>query len=241
VAVPVIDVSLAVESNAQLRRIGTVDPAIHFFREDDGDFGDTRTFADAREATGIGDVHLLGKYVFHKQDLLAVAAGFDLRLPSGEERDLLGAGALGARPFVAISSTHRVLSTHFNLGYQWNGDSVLAGDGLEHEEDLPDQVGYAAGFDVGVHEQVTLAFDLIGQVLFNTPRVVPAEFHALDGRTVFPDIDFTESSVSQTNVAAGAKINVLGRLLLDLNCLFALDDGGLRDRFTPLVGIEYSF
>ena len=43
------------------------------------------------------------------------------------------------------------------------------------------------------------------------------------------------------NGAVGLKINPFGRLLLDANLLFALDDHGVRDRVTPLIGFEYSF
>ena len=41
--------------------------------------------------------------------------------------------------------------------------------------------------------------------------------------------------------AIGFKVNVLGRLLVDANLLFALDDHGVRDKVTPLVGFEYTF
>jgi hypothetical protein len=39
----------------------------------------------------------------------------------------------------------------------------------------------------------------------------------------------------------GLKVNAAGKLLFDLNVLFKMDEGGLRDRVTPLLGIEYSF
>jgi len=37
------------------------------------------------------------------------------------------------------------------------------------------------------------------------------------------------------------EINLIDRLLLDANLLFALDDHGVRDKVTPLIGFEYSF
>jgi hypothetical protein len=37
------------------------------------------------------------------------------------------------------------------------------------------------------------------------------------------------------------KVNVIGRLLLDGNLLFALDDHGVRDRVVPLVAFQYEF
>ena len=39
----------------------------------------------------------------------------------------------------------------------------------------------------------------------------------------------------------GLKANLFGRLLIDVNVLFKLDEHGLRDKVTPLIGIEYSF
>ena len=48
-------------------------------------------------------------------------------------------------------------------------------------------------------------------------------------------------SYNIVNGAAGLKINLFGRLLLDANVLFKLNDAGLRDKVTPLIGIEYAF
>ena len=37
------------------------------------------------------------------------------------------------------------------------------------------------------------------------------------------------------------KLGLLQDLLVDLNLLFQLDDNGLRDKVTPLIGAEYGF
>ena len=66
-------------------------------------------------------------------------------------------------------------------------------------------------------------------------------FTALDGHSRFPSVRFTKGSYSVLDGAVGLKANPGGGLLLDLNILFKLNDGGLRDRVTPLLGIEYSF
>ena len=36
-------------------------------------------------------------------------------------------------------------------------------------------------------------------------------------------------------------INLAGRLLLNTNVLVRLNNAGLRDKISPLVGIEYAF
>ena len=39
--------------------------------------------------------------------------------------------------------------------------------------------------------------------------------------------------------AVGLKLNLFEELLVDFNLLFKLNDNGLRDKITPLVGLEY--
>ena len=41
--------------------------------------------------------------------------------------------------------------------------------------------------------------------------------------------------------SAGLKINPFGKLLILGNVLFPIGNGGLQDKLTPVVGIDYSF
>jgi hypothetical protein len=47
--------------------------------------------------------------------------------------------------------------------------------------------------------------------------------------------------VNQILGSVGVKINPFGNFLLTLNGLFPLNNEGLQDGFTPLIGIDYSF
>ena len=68
-----------------------------------------------------------------------MALGLDLRLPTGDEKNLLGTGAPGVQPFLVWSGNYGVVAPHLNAGYQWNGSSVLGGDpGSGISADLPD-------------------------------------------------------------------------------------------------------
>jgi hypothetical protein len=51
----------------------------------------------------------------------------------------------------------------------------------------------------------------------------------------------TTQSFNLLNGSLGVKINAIGRVLLDANVLFALDNHGIRDKVTPLLGFEDSF
>jgi hypothetical protein len=242
IAVPYISTDIVVTSDATVRRIGTTIPEIHFFRAADDSIGDRRIFTAFGHASGIGDITIRMKQGLKRSQRSGFALGLDLRLPTGDERNLLGTGAPAVQPFVAWSATYGPLAPHINAGYQWNGSSILAGDieaGIS--EDLPDVGVYALGVVVAVHPRVTLALDVLGRYIIDSPRVRLTDFHALDGRSVYPNITFDTGSINELSSAAGLKINVAGRLLVNTNLLFRLNNSGLRDKVSPLVGIEYAF
>jgi len=237
-AIPMVSTDLTVISNATVRRIGTVDPEIHFFRDVEDTVGDRRTFTAFGSASGIGDLTLRLK----GRMAGSMAVGLDVRVPTGDEENLLGVGAAGIRPFIVLSRSSRAFSPHINAGYLWNGSSVLAGNPATGEAaDLPDQVTYIVGADFGVSQRFTFVLDVIGTYLIDAPRLNQSTFHALDGRTTFPTVSFTEESYNLLSGAVGFKLNVVESLLVDVNLLFNLDNNGLRDKITPLVGFEYAF
>jgi hypothetical protein len=242
IAIPFISADIVVTSDATIRRIGTTVPEIHFFRAADDSIGDRRLYTAFGHATGPGDITVRMKQVIKKGDVHGFALGLDLRLPTGDERNLLGTGAPGVQPFAAWSADYGVFSPHINFGYQWNGSSVLGGD-LDSgvAEDLSDVGVYALGAVVAIHPRVTAAVDVLGRYIIDSPRVHPEEFHALDGRSVYPNIAFDTGSINELSSAVGLKINLAGRLLLNTNLLVRLNSGGLRDKISPLVGVEYAF
>ena len=89
--------------------------------------------------------------------------------------------------------------------------------------------------------RLTLAIDVLGRYVINGERLRQEDFHALDGKSVFPNIAFSRDSFQTLSGALGFKVNVFSRLLIDANLLFALDNNGIRDKLTPLVGFEYTF
>jgi len=242
IAVPYISVDMVVVSDATIHRLGTTIPEVHFFRAADDSIGDRRIFTAFGHASGIGDITVRMKQRVSSNPKNGLALGLDLRLPTGDERDLLGTGAAGLQPFAAWSANYETFSPHINLGYQWNGSSLLGGD-LDSgvAEGLPDVAVYAVGAVIAVHPRVTAAVDLLGRYIIDTPRVRREEFHALDGRSVFPNITFDSGGIHEVSGAVGLKINLAGRLLVNTNLLVRLNNAGLRDKVSPLVGIEYAF
>lgn len=200
-------------------------------------------------AHGIGDILLNTKAGLLDAEKSKLAAGLEIRLPTGDELNLLGTGAYGFKPYVVYSRVGRV-TPHVNFGYQWNGFSDLnrnvnGGGNLR----LPDSLDYSAGVDIGVVRKLTVIGDFVGQHFFNAPRVtpaVPASSANIPGLpSVFANsqtVGVATGSINVDNLAVGLKVNPVRRLIVSANVLIRLDDGGLRPaRFVPLAGISYRF
>ena len=241
-AVPVIGVNLRVVSAAHIQRLGTTNPLTHFYRQEDGEVGTDRFFTAIGSAAGLGDLMIRMKANAFTSEKSGVAFGVDVRLPTGDEMNLLGSGTTGIQPFAIWSGTFKTVSPHVNAGYRWNGSSVLAGNPSTGQSgDFPDQVSYSVGADVAVNPRMTVAFDVLGRYVIDAERLRSETFHALDGHSTFPNIVFARDSYNAVSGSIGLKGNLFGRFLMDVNVLFALDNNGLRDKVTPLIGFEYSF
>ena len=83
--------------------------------------------------TGFGDVLLRLKGTVIRKPGAVVALGADVRFPTGDEQNYLGVGATSVKPFVAVSFYTKplrndiVLSPHFDVGWQFTGESTLGG------------------------------------------------------------------------------------------------------------------
>jgi hypothetical protein len=241
-ALKILDNNLTVSSQATIHRLGTTNELTHFFRQADGEIGTERDFRATGHATGIGDTTVRLKANINQRNRRAFAAGIDIRLPTGDQVNLLGTGTAGLSPFFIFSGTVQRVSPHLNASYQWNGQSILAGNPATGESaEFPDQATYALGADVAINPHVTLALDALGSYYMNAERLKQETFHALDQRSTFANIAFARESFNAISGSIGLKVNVRGRLLLDGNLLFALDDHGVRDRVVPLIGFEYAF
>ena len=226
----------------QFHRLARTVPEIHFFRQTDDSVGDHRIFTAFGKATGLGDVNVRGKLTVRKTDAQGLALGVNLKLPTGDETNLLGTGAAGVQPFVVWSATVGPFSPHLNAGYTWNSSSVLAGGAqLGQARDLPDVASYSGGGAVELHPRLTLAVDVLGRFVIDGSRLFRRTFQALDGRTLLPDIGFRKGTTHELSAATGIKLNLGNRFLINANVLFRLNDQGLSDKVSPLVGVEYSF
>jgi len=247
VAIPFLTTRITGISDATINRVAPPDPIFgqaHYFDPNAKDTSTHQVFRQSGDASGLGDVVFRVKYGIINNTSWRLAFVTDIRVPSGDERDFLGTGAVGIKPFVAVSLAKRV-SPHFNVGYQINGNTVLAGNvstGLSHH--LANQFIYAVGADAALTTRVTLVTDFLGQYLHNAPRVFNQTFQAPPSQyftaTQFPAIGTGISSFSLNNGSVGVKCRLFAKLLLIGNVLFRADSNGLRQDVTPLISLAYA-
>jgi hypothetical protein len=229
VAIPFLRVSMGVTS--QGTEYSTTSPATASFVE-----------TIPGSASGIGDVVFAAKGTLLKKGKYGIALGGELRVPSGDEQNFLGSGAVGLKPYVVFARRGR-FAPHLNLGYQWNGSSSLAVDANGKQGQLPGYFEYIGGADIGVSKRLTLAADFVGQHFFDaaqvtTPRVVAG--FSVNNQPVM-SIMQANGSYNSNYLAFGLKANPWRYLVLQANIDVKVNDGGLRANVVPFFGISYSF
>lgn len=209
-------------------------------------------------ASGIGDVVARVKWNAWEGERAGFAAGLDVRFPSGDALNFLGSGSYGVKPFAVFSYRGRV-SPHVLVGYEWNTDSILASDlaTTNAKSGVPNDFVYSAGADAWVTKWLTGDFDIVGERIFGaeTLTVAPQSFLNTCTKGCLTDptpatvtmnnlVPRSNQSYNITNASMGIKARPFGklsRLVFTANVLVRLDDGGLRSKAAPLVGIGYTF
>jgi Putative MetA-pathway of phenol degradation len=241
-AIPLVRVDLDAQADATIQRIATAAnaPTIHQFLNG----GSNETFRRSGSASGVGDILLRGKFQILRGSRGGLSIAEDLRLPTGDERDLLGTGATQAKTFVIGSLSLGSFSPHLNAGYTWSSGGGDAGG-------VPDEISYTVGFDWAVSPRMTLVGDLLGRDYINsqTVRVEDTTFEANTNiagppnivTATFPRLVAEEGDSNSLLGSIGLKINPFGNFLLTVNGLFRLNNEGLLDDFSPLIAVDYSF
>jgi hypothetical protein len=258
-AIPILNVRLGATSTATI-----VNNSLQFVHSFANCNCLTNSFSNVRTASGIGDMTFRVKGTAWKGERAAVALGVDVRVPTGDQLNFMGAGAPGVKPFVVGSYRWSRISPHAFVGYETNGSSLIAGDvSAGTKEKLPSQLTYSGGADVWFTKWLTGAFDLVGQQVFQAQRIAASTFQELGAckdsfcgecpqppgscsSTFFPaNTDPTLStltgSYNVTNASIGAKIRPFASLVVTGNVQIKVNGDGLRARVIPLGGISYTF
>jgi hypothetical protein len=235
-AVPLLHVTMDLTYRATILDFAThtASPTTHVFTTG----SKTEAFNTQGSASGIGDIVVRGKYALAGGKGGGLAAGVDLRLPTGDETNMLGAGVTQARFLLIASSTLRGrVSPHANIGY-----TVASGE-------AKDQFNYVGGIEVAPSPKVTVVADVLGRTVRDTLRTIdrltPHTFQqgpaAPLQTTTLEGIGFESGTLNSVLATAGVKVNAWQRLLISAHLLFPINEAGLRSRVTPVIGFDYAF
>ena len=236
IALPIQSISMDASVDATVLRLATGTTPIHQFPN-----GTTQeTFTSSGDASGIGDVIVRTKYRFLDLGGGGLAAGLDIRLPTGDELNLLGTGATQTAFTFIASSTRGRFAPHFNMGYTWSTESDIVS--------LSNEFGYRLGAEFIASPALTFSADLVGRTLVEADRLEFGDvtFNYVNaigtpGSSTFTELGVTDNSLNLNSLAVGGKYNVTGTLLINANVLFGLGSKGLTATFTPVIGVDYSF
>ena len=189
-------------------------------------------------SSGIGDVAVFGKYRFLRREGGGAAAGFELRLPTGDRDSFRGLDVTRVLFTGIWSATAGRLSPHANFGYEFWSDQVnISEDETIFAKDL---VKYAFGVEIEANPQTTIVIDLVGRYLRHGGKVGYETFPGPGGTSIDALIGLPEG-VGQLSLAPGVKWNFYRSALLTVNLLTSLSNSGLRANFTPVFGIDWAF
>jgi hypothetical protein len=228
VTVPLVRADLTGGSIARIVPFAT--PTPHFFGSSANPVFSAGS-AVSGTATGIGDI--AGRV---KVNLGGADKGFGLlaeaRLPTGDEKQFLGAGDFSLSVLGIASARYGNFSPHLNGGYLYRAGNSLT-----------DAVLTTAGFDQLLAPWATLAFDVIGQWQANkSPLVLPGTvtFSLPNQRTVKP----TNIPTRPDNIVDGSlgfKFLTHSGITLVTNAAVPLNRGGMRGNVIWTGGAEYNF
>ena len=259
VVVPFVRARMHAHVDATIQRLATeAEPELHRF---EGPDADRQTFRASGEAGGLGDVVVRSKYLIVPGRGGGIAAALDLRMPTGDETNLLGTGGVQGHLFGIASFTFGPISPHLNAGFTFSTRGALPGT------ELRDEINTSAGFDLVMSPRATFAFDVVSRVLLDAGRLRETdkvfEFAAAGtgagggggsgGGGGRPVVDTPIRSVTEREfqrepgnlrlflASAGVRFSPWRSLLFTAGVLFPLTEAGLRDRVTPVIGVDYAF
>ncbi|MFN0180828.1 MAG: hypothetical protein ACKVZ0_18655 [Gemmatimonadales bacterium] len=230
IAVPVVHTSLQGRSQAQIYPFGST--ALHFFNGTTAAPGLRASTATFGSATGLGDVAVRVKANLRSEESFAVALLGDARLPTGDERDLLGAGSASFRGLGIISARIGDFRPHLNVGGLIRGG---AGN--------TDAVAMTVGFEQPMATWATVVVDLLGEWQLGDggrrlPEPTVYQFPFL--RTVQPT-NIPTTGDDRLAGSVGFKFRMNRGPTFVTNALVPLGRGGLQPTVTLTAGLEYGF
>jgi hypothetical protein len=179
-------------------------------------------------ASGVADIAVRGKYSLLSARGGGIAAEAEIRLPTGDEENLLGAGEASWRVMGIGSLDHGNFALHGNVGLVRGG--------------ISDEVTFGGAALVAMHPRLTLSGEVVGRQVAELRSIMLSSAP----HPTYPGVDTLRllSGTSGGTVLmglAGAKWNLTSTVVIGGHVAWPLTDRGLTAPFTPTLAFEYAF
>ena len=177
-------------------------------------------------ASGLGDVVVRGKYNVFRDGGSGVAIGSELRLPTGNEDNLLGASGFGFQPRVMASYESGNVAISGNLGYSIRESA--------------DELDYRGALTFNPVRRLTLIGEILGRRLSLGQLTEATTSHPQ--LTGVDTIRLTSIANNSTRLVAvgGFKWNITDTWLFNASVLRPLTSAGLNAGWVPAFTFDYS-
>ena len=178
--------------------------------------------------TGLGDVLVRGKYNVVRRTGSGVAVGGEVRLPTGDSENLLGAGEASVKPRVIASFERDRVAVHGDLGYAIGG--------------LADELVYGGAVTVAGTSRLTVVGEIAGRRVSSAGRLTETiEPHPTLVGVETIRLTSTPRATDRAVGLVGVKWNLAATLLLSANVMRPLTTAGLNARWMSTFSLDYSF
>ena len=189
------------------------------------------------DASGVADIALRTKYTLVSVPGAGFAAGAEVRLPTGDETSLLGAGRAAFKLLAAGSVEHAKVGVHGNFAVVQGGVS--------------DEIDGSGALTFAVTPRVTATGEFLLRHFSDLRTVgsVSALHPTFVGRDVNGNpvpvqtvrlVPGTNNSMLST-IVSGVKWNAKGSMVLTGQVQWRVGNGGLTAPFTPTISMDYLF
>ena len=206
----------------------------------------TEVTEGSASAAGIGDIALRSKLHLYRQEQGGVALGIDLRLPTGDPEAMLGAGVSRTLVSGIWSRTAGSFAPHASFGFEYWGEAFQVYDPLQQAQIDAGRHGvvYNGGVEWVASDRLTINGELMGRTVNDGGRLAYRDLRLLPnpfGITTASIATVDPRGLHIVSLAGGIKWNFAGTALLTANVILPVNDQGLRDHFTPVIGLDWGF
>jgi hypothetical protein len=182
----------------------------------------------AATATGVADAAVRAKYTVYSARRTGVAVAGEVRLPTGDADNLLGAGAMGLR-LLAIGAVER-------------GPLMLAGNAGFIRGGISDELNLGGSAAFALHPRLSVTSELLVRTVRELrPLDLSSEPHpTIEG---VQTVRLVGGDPGRTITAgiAGFKWNPTGTIVVGGHLRWSVTSAGLTAPVTPSFAVEYGF